>query len=57
MEIEEHKARHLLLHHELDELIADFISHNDKALQETTILDLMKWSHAQTIEPTELKKS
>jgi hypothetical protein len=51
-----HKARHLKLHHALDELIADFILHVDKWPSETTLFELMQWSYQQTIEPTEKAK-
>lgn len=51
---EEHKAHHELLHRTLDELLADFLTHNPAALpSKTPILDLIKWSHQQTIDPTE----
>jgi hypothetical protein len=42
------------LHQRLDELVADFLTHNAHALPSTTsVMDLIKWSHAQTIEPAE----
>lgn len=51
----EHKNRHLELHKALDELVADFLSHNKfKLPSSTTLYELMKWSHGQTFEPTEL---
>jgi len=54
MDKEEHKARHQLLHEELDELLADFIAHTKNTLPSTTsIMELIKWSHGQTIDPTE----
>lgn len=54
MDKEEHKARHQLLHRELDELVADFIRHTKgTAPSQTSIMELMKWSHQQTINPTE----
>jgi hypothetical protein len=50
----EHLAQHRLLHASLDELIADFLTHNrDKLPSTTTLMELMAWSHQQTIEPTE----
>lgn len=50
----EHAARHVSLHKGLDELAADFITHNrDKLLSTTTVLELMKWSSDQMKEPTE----
>lgn len=54
MNKEEHKARHQLLHKELDELVADFISHNkDVYPSRTSIMELMEWSYIQTTNPTE----
>ena len=44
----EHIERHKLLHKMLDELVADFISNTNKLPSQTTILELMKWSHEQT---------
>lgn len=55
---EEHRARHIELHRAFDELVADWLNHNltrDCHLSNTSIMDLMKWSHQQTIEPTEPK--
>ena len=59
MNAEDHRRRHLELHHALDELLADWIGHNvhadsDKTLSNTSILELMAWSHRQTIQPDEL---
>ncbi len=49
---EEHKEVHETLHSSLDQLVADFILHNPKErLQSTTIMELIRWSHRQTIEP------
>lgn len=57
----EHIARHLELHRALDELLADFIRHqpldNFKSLSETTLLEFLRWSCLQTIEPTALPDS
>ena len=51
---EEHKKRHEELHQAFDQLLADFIVHNtDKLLSNTTVLELVEWSHRQTIAPTE----
>ena len=42
------------LHRSLDELLADFIGHNhDKYPSRTTIMELVRWSHQQTLDPTE----
>jgi hypothetical protein len=50
---EEHRQRHIELHHAFDELLADWLTHHPrKLLGETTILELMRWSHEQTKEPT-----
>jgi len=46
---EEHKIRHIALHKSLDELFADFIE-NAEGRTTNTILDLINWSHKQTIE-------
>jgi hypothetical protein len=51
--LEEHRARHVELHRSLDELVADFIRHTDRLPSETSVMDLMMWSHAQTQNPTE----
>jgi len=58
MNIEEHKARHVLLHNMLDELVADWIDHNidiknGKTLSQTSIMEIMQWSDEQTKNPTE----
>ena len=50
---EEHKERHKILHKELDELVADFISHTKSLPSRASIMDLMEWSHKQTKTPTE----
>lgn len=56
MNEEEHLERHKLLHKELDELIADFIQETGKMPSKTKVMELMEWSHKQTIKPTKLKK-
>ena len=50
---EEHIARHIELHHKFDELIADFIGHTKGLPSKTTVMELMMWSHQQTLDPTE----
>lgn len=53
MNQKQHKARHLKLHRSFDELMADYILHNREALpSKTTLMDLAKWSHEQTANPT-----
>lgn len=53
---DEHKQRHVELHEALDELIADWLSEQSlasgKRPSNTTIMELMEWSHAQTQNPT-----
>jgi citrate synthase len=48
---EEHIERHKKLHKNLDELMADFISNTDKMPSQTTVMELIEWSHKQTVEP------
>jgi phage terminase large subunit GpA-like protein len=50
---EYHKDCHIQLHKSLDILIADFISHTGKHLLTTNLMELMKWSYLETINPTE----
>lgn len=53
----EHKARHITLHREFDELLADYLQHHPGALPTTIpLIDLMKWSFEQTRNPTELPR-
>ena len=53
---EEHKQRHIELHRKCDELLADFMTHNEnKYPSQTTVWELMNWSHEQTKNPTEPK--
>jgi hypothetical protein len=54
---DEHRERHKALHTMLDELLADYlIHHRDKRPSTTTLLELMEWSYAQTLEPTEIER-
>jgi hypothetical protein len=55
MTFEEHKARHEQLHRYLDELLADFTTHTGKLFSDTPIMDLIVWSHSQTIAPADLR--
>lgn len=50
---EKHKARHAELHKALDELLADWIGQTGGMPSESSIFDLVKWSNAQTENPTE----
>lgn len=52
-----HHKRHLLLHQYLDEIISDFIYHTESLPSEASLLDLMQWSHKQTIKPTEREEN
>lgn len=52
---DEHKARHVLLHRELDELVGDFIEYTHRLPTQTTLMEFMVWSHEQTLIPTERK--
>lgn len=52
----EHKARHIELHKALDELVADWIRHTKLLPCNATVMDVLKWSHEQTENPTELNK-
>jgi hypothetical protein len=48
----EHRARHVLLHTMLDELVADWIRHSEKRPSQATVLELMLWSGGQIDNPT-----
>ena len=52
---EKHKERHIKLHKALDELFADYIEHHPKETLFTNkpIIELLRWSFAQTISPDE----
>lgn len=52
MDRQAHIERHKELHNSVDELVADFITNTKKRLGETTVLELLKWSHEQTQNPT-----
>lgn len=50
---EEHRNQHYHLHHALDQLLADYlVQHKDAIPSTTTVMELMKWSYAQTVEPS-----
>lgn len=56
---EEHIKRHQELHKYLDELVADFLTHNSdimgrKFLTGTSIMELIHWSYLQTKNPTKI---
>jgi hypothetical protein len=51
---EEHRARHVELHANFDELLADYLRWNrGKMPSNTSMLELIVWAHEQTINPTE----
>ena len=52
---EQHRGRHILLHRMLDELAADWATHQPrgKLFSNSTIMELIEWSHRQTIQPDE----
>ncbi len=55
----DHIKRHKELHHKLDELVADFLDHNNgvgtlsKLPSNTKISELIEWSYKQTTDPSE----
>ncbi len=54
---EEHLQRHRDLHRALDELVADFLTHNRTRMMRTTsVMDLMEWAYSQTIQPSEIEE-
>ena len=48
MTAQEHREKHKELHKALDELAADYMSETEKLPSETTVMELMQWSHEQT---------
>ena len=53
MNKEAHRQRHIELHTRLDELVADFIFHTGKSLEDTSVMELIGWSYCQKIKPQE----
>lgn len=53
MSQEEHRARHVELHGNLDELLADYVEQTGDSLNYTTVLEFLTWSYEQTQQPTE----
>lgn len=47
----EHQEIHKDLHDKVDTLLADFIIHANKLPSKTTILEFIKWSYKQTVQP------
>ena len=52
---QEHIERHKELHKKIDELVADYISNQEKGLEETSVMELIEWSYQQTLNPTSKK--
>lgn len=48
-----HLRRHKMLHHMLDELIADWISETETRPLQRTVGELLAWSHSQTEDPSD----
>ena len=48
------KKRHKELHASLDELLACYITEVEfrKGLAQTSVMELMEWSHKMTLDPT-----
>jgi hypothetical protein len=57
MNEKEHRERHIELHDSLDELLADAIKYAGLLPSKATILDLLRWSHTQTIKPSLIEKN
>lgn len=53
-DVEKHWERHKLLHAHLDELFADYIEHHpdQHGFLDMPLVNLIEWSHKQTINPT-----
>ena len=47
----EHIQTHKGLHRILDLLVADFIATTERLPSETSVMELMSWSHKQTENP------
>lgn len=52
IEPQEHVKRHKFLHKHFDELLADFIHKTGKPPSQTSLIELVHWSHAQTTNPS-----
>lgn len=48
-----HRERHEVLHRALDELVADWVTHTEGLPSQNSVMELMSWSHQQTLNPTE----
>jgi hypothetical protein len=49
---EEHRLKHVQLHDNLDELIADWVAQTPAMPSSSTVIELMLWSKQQTRNPT-----
>lgn len=56
-ELTKHRKRHEVLHKNLDELIADFLTNTKKLPSQSTVMELLQWSFEQTKNPTECTKN
>lgn len=52
----DHRKKHIELHSSLDELLDDAIKYGGLLPSQTTVLDLLRWSHKQTIKPSPIEK-
>ena len=57
MKESDHRKRHIKLHKFFDELVEDGIKYGGLLPSQATVLDLMRWSHDQTIKPTSIEKN
>ena len=57
MNLKEHKERHIQLHKSLDELCGDYIRHTEMLLSDVSLMDLIEWSHLQTLNPSFLSEN
>ncbi len=51
-----HKQKHIALHNNLDELVADWIMETGGLPSQSSILELINWSHKQTIKPSSITR-
>jgi len=50
---DEHVERHAFLHKAIDELVANYMLCTGRRMGNSTVEDLVTWSHKQTLNPTE----
>ena len=46
-----HKAKHKELHKALDELVTDYLQNTGGRTSQRSVIDLIEWSHKQTLKP------